>query len=56
MRCKKYQPTQSIYTSHHLTPAGDCHNCVYFSRYNCGTHPESNPAGMVMSLNMFYSL
>ena len=53
MRCKKYQPAPASYTSHHLAPAGDCRSCVYFSRYNCGTHLEANPAGMLMSLNMF---
>jgi len=53
MRCKKYKPSPAAHTSHHLKPAGDCRGCVYFSRFNCGTHPESNPVGLQMSLGMF---
>ena len=53
MRCKKYQPSPAAYAPHHLNPAGDCRSCVYFSRYNCGMHPEANPASMLISLNMF---
>ena len=50
--CKKYQPAPATYASHHLNPAGDCRSCVYYSKHNCGEHPESNPSGTLMSLNM----
>ena len=56
MRCKKFKPTQAAHVSHNLSPSGDCRDCVYFSRYNCGTHPESNPVSLQMSMNMFYTV
>ncbi|MCL2405619.1 MAG: hypothetical protein FWC92_08745 [Defluviitaleaceae bacterium] len=56
MRCKKFRPSQSAYVAHSLNPASDCRNCVYFTRFNCGTHPESNPASWQMSQNMFYTV
>jgi hypothetical protein len=35
--CKKFRASHP----HHLNPAGDCSNCMYFSAKNCGTHAGS---------------
>jgi len=51
--CKKYQQSPSLSSPHHMQVAANCRNCVYFSKYNCGTHPDPNPADTMMSLNMF---
>ena len=51
--CKKYQKSPTAQASHHMHPGGDCRSCVYFSRFNCGTHTNANPADMLMSLNTF---
>jgi len=51
--CKKYRSALSISNTHHMHQAADCRSCVYFSKYNCGVHPEANPSGAMMSLNMF---
>lgn len=32
--CAKYRSV----SGHHLSPAGDCNDCVYFCAKNCGRH------------------
>jgi len=51
--CKKYQKSPVAHVSHQMHPASSCHNCVYFSKYNCGNHPDANPSNAMMSLNTF---
>ncbi|MCL2571482.1 MAG: hypothetical protein FWE11_03685 [Defluviitaleaceae bacterium] len=51
--CKKYQPSPTAMAFHSNHLAGGCRSCVYFSHYNCGSNPQSNPASTMMSLNTF---
>jgi len=42
--CKKYKPGSVSEVSHHRNPKGDCKDCVYFSKFNCGTHMQLDEA------------
>ncbi|MCL2287331.1 MAG: hypothetical protein FWC32_13340 [Firmicutes bacterium] len=40
-KCNKYKPSPVILADHHRSPKGDCKDCVYFSKFNCGTHTQT---------------
>ncbi|MCL2225841.1 MAG: hypothetical protein FWB96_12810 [Defluviitaleaceae bacterium] len=39
-KCKKHKPKLSSLQNHHRAPKGECANCVYFAKQNCGSHSQ----------------
>jgi hypothetical protein len=44
IKCKKHKPSSSV-QGHHRNPQGNCENCVYFSKQNCGSHFDDVQGG-----------
>jgi len=47
--CKKYKPSATAMVNHHRNPKGDCRGCMYFSKFNCGTHRQTGDEDIVFS-------